>query len=407
MHRNNNYQYLNFLFIFTSITVPLMAFSLPKSVSEEHCFKVSDNKALKIEIFQQAPPPPYKENRKDYPESTAFYPVTTYASGNAVSLSKAKEKSASGFQFGKQYFLWGNRCIFMKGLTPNPSACRNMKVLKGNYYTNITEHSDGSQLRPAFSTYEKANQCTLMQAERMLGKSRKELETKATGLLLWEYTDQASLASLAKTAVLYNGSKRNYLIDVCILESTPMASDGTGIFIDWEVQDHRTAPETFSFFQQLKAITLASGKELNIFTNDLTTGGPKNGLDETNIRKIIDLVSGFAPVIWSGATAGKQESELKSFSRRWSFIANLEKQMNLITNNGKQPLPVEMKKKLILATSIFDMNLEEAKALHTEVVNNKYRGFVFWRNFAKLGGPCARPENRLISCLAFGKCSNE
>ena len=385
------------------IVFSLLSLASPAN-GAENCFTRADSNSLKFEIFQQAPPPAYNDHKKDYPDSSPFYPVTSYASGNAESLGTLSGKSSSGFHFGKQYFLWGNRCIFMKGITPSAEDCRNVKIFKGNYYSNIIKHTDGKQLRPAFSSYERANRCTILQAERMLGQSRAELSKKSKGLILWDNADQIPLASLAKSAVLSNGTKGNYLLDVCILESTPMASDAIGIFIDWEVQDFRTASEALAFFKELKGVVATKGKELNIFTNDLTTGGPKNGLDSTNIRQIIDLVSGFAPVVWSGATAGKQEVNLKPFPRRWSFIEGWERQFNLITNSGNLPLSKEEKKKIILATSIFDMKLDEAKVLNGEVMKNQYRGFVFWRNFAKLGGDCKRPENRVVACLALGRC---
>ena len=110
-------------------------------------------------------------------DTSPAYPASDYATTSLRALQEAG--GAEGSTFRKHYLLWANRCIYLKDITPSPEACRNTARTKGNGYPAMTLGALDTQLRAAYSTYERANACTFVSAMVLLGENREAIAAKA------------------------------------------------------------------------------------------------------------------------------------------------------------------------------------------------------------------------------------
>ena len=131
----------------------------------EHCFRRDDSKRLNFDVFQVGFPPAFDRKSGDYPATSGGYPGSYYTTFTLATMTRPTPRGASGFSFRKGDFLWANRCIHMRGITPDLESCRNTRRYKANGYYKPIKDAAGRQIRPAFSTYAKANACTMIQAE--------------------------------------------------------------------------------------------------------------------------------------------------------------------------------------------------------------------------------------------------
>jgi hypothetical protein len=383
-----------------------LAASGQSALAASDCFERDDSKSLSYDVFQIAPPPAYSFRSGDYPDTSPAYPASDYTTTTIRLIKDATPPSASGFSFRKYYFLWANRCLYLKGITPDSESCRNTTRFKGNAYFEATKDGKGSPIRAAFSTYAKANACTRIRALHALGETAElALLAREANISLWEDPDRGKLSEFARAVTVGDGTMMRYLVDLCVLEADAQAADAAGIVLDYEVWDDRTPAEVVVFTRELHDIAKRHGKKLVLTTNPLPRR--PNGIDASNVRELIDAVDGFAATISSGATPGNPAVNVPKRSRTFSPLESYRNQLALMTDNGKMPLSAAMRSKIIWNISLFDTELSEAKALHDEFKTQAYRGVMIFRNYVKQGGSCERPENQVIACIALGVCDGK
>jgi hypothetical protein len=382
----------------------LVACSAPAAPDQPQgaCFTRHDNIGLPFDVFQVSQPPAYSPAERDYVAASAIYPATDYATAAIRSIKDPQPPSASRLRFRRHFLLWINRCIRLPGITPGPEACRNPRN-KGNGYHDMIDDGTGDKIRPAFSTYAKANACTLIQARRVLGETGGlGPSARAAGLTLWDGDERAGLARLGRRVAMPNGQVASYFIDTCILEATPESPDASGVVLDYEAWDNRTPAEALAFIRELAALTHQRGKSIILITNQLPK--PPNGLVAQNIRQVIDAVDGFGSAIATGASVGNASVHFPARSRLIAPYDAYQRQLDVLTDGGRNPLTPAVKRKLIWNVSLYDMGLAEGRQLHAEFRRQGYRGILIARNFLREGGACSRPENQTIACLALGQC---
>jgi hypothetical protein len=383
-----------------------LALAMPHlAQAEGNCFQRTDKKPS-YRVFQISGPPTYSRKERDFAFSSPSYPATDYAT-SMNRLTEAVPPSASLDTFRRHYLLWANRCVFVEGLTPSSKECRNTTRTKGNGYPGMKGGPLNQQLRTVYTTYQKANVCTLIGTKRALGERMEQVEQegKAAGLqVLQAKVEDVELQKLARRVSLGTlGVEQLVLLDICIVERESIAPDVAGIMLDYEVFDSRTPGEVVAFFRQLRDVVAKHGKTLIVNTNPLPR--EPNGIDADNVRDILGIVDGFAPTISTGASIGNPDIGLAPKTRKLSPVDSYRSQFAVLTANGRAELTPQMKAKLIWNVSIFDISLAEAQYLHNEVKSQGYHGIMIFRNFVKLGGNCSRESNQVIACLAWGDCS--
>ena len=324
------------------------------------------------------------------PQFNRAYPATSFGTAN----DKALTQSSPSSQLGQQFWLWGNRCLNLKGVTPLPStavasnpknwpyACTNATVTKGNAnYQNPIPIVDNSGrlvlssagvmqlLRPIYSTYITANVCTLAQAKVLSGEYT---GTSLSALQMWvnrelerypdykmnlkvgahnlpvapspmpnplppSYLKGISQLQNLKSTVVVNGSPRTYLVDVCIVAQpkTDLTLTTSGFLLDYEVQDTRPTAAVLSLFKDLKEL-LPRDQKLYVMTNDINNASVRNGITAANISLLLASIDYLMPVVWTGATSGGAEtSELSASPYKYSLGQNFTAQVNKIDPTGK------------------------------------------------------------------------
>ena len=302
--------------------------------------------------------------------------------------------------------------------------------------------NDPTYPRVMFSSYHKADVCTKLQLRRISSAIASDNATlapiaKKASLKLYDLSD-TTLSNpvdrrLAQT-VKVNGLTKSYFVDLCVLAPVGVSDDTKGIVIDWEVQDNRDPGDVTKFVESLSAIAHRNGRQLILMTNDLFTSQgirngvrySHNGLDATNIPRIVKSIDGFAPINWSGASLGAASGVPPSV-RKTDFASDWCAQEKIMNLSPAQ------KSKIILNVSLLDLQmnatsnsnspcgnlpktLNEPQWIHDRVVNQGYGGIIFWRNGVAQGGTCDStffPPNNLfppqavnqsIACLVFRKC---
>jgi hypothetical protein len=375
--------------------------------AQTDCFRSVDN-VTKFDVFQISAPPTYSSKERRFAANSPAYPATDYA----TSMSKLKEPVPDGVgaqAFRRHYLLWANRCVFIEGRTSGSEQCRNVTRAKGNSYPGMVGGPLVTQLRTVFSTYSKANACTLISAKRALGEAQAQIEEEGRAAGLVVYDSKVSKDELKKAArhvkLGMPGSDAVALVDICIVESEAMASDVSGVLLDYEVFDSRRPNEVTSFFRSLKDYLSSKGKTLVVNTNPLPR--EPNGIDATNVEDVLRIVDGFAPTISTGATIGNPAISLAPQERKIGPVENYKSQLDVLTDGGRRRLSNDLKKKIIWNISLYDTSLSEASFFHEEVMKEGYRGIMLFRNYTKLGGDCAKSSNQVIACLALGRCSGD
>jgi hypothetical protein len=381
----------------------------PVLAADGDCFEKKDNQRLMYDVFQISAPPRYSAKADDFPSTSPYYPATDYATTSARTLRNQPVVGAGSAKFRAHYLLWANRCIFMKDVTPDTNACRNTTRIKGNGYpTMAVGRPLAEQLRTAYSTYTKANACTMIGAMYALGEGSGEIEKKArtAGVtIVTNARDQAALASIARTVTAGAGRQATtakYLVDTCVVEPETMGPNAAGIVLDYEVFDDRTPSEALAFLREMRELTRRHGKTLIVATNPLPR--EQNGIDVSNVRDILEIVDGLALPISSGATPGNSDIALTRQERKFSPIDSYKTQVGVLTDNGRALLGRSARGKVIWNVSLHDTKLAEARHIREEVLSQGYRGVMIFRNYVKQGGVCSRPANQVTACLAFGDC---
>jgi len=382
--------------------VTLLSLMLPcVAAAQSNCFTQADNKLLTLDVFQIYAPPEYSAGGREALVPAAGYPGTDYA----TSMNRLTAELPRGAPYRRYYMLWANRCAFVEGQTQSFEDCRNVSRTKGNGYPKMVGGPLSQQVRTIFTSYRKANLCTILSARKALGESLAVVteEGRRHDLRVVEANAGLQPTALARKEMVGRpASPQTVITDTCIVEEESVAPDVQGILLDYEVFDYRSPAEATAFLRDLHKAVASYGKKLIVNTNPLPRA--PNGMTEESAREILGVVDGLIPTISSGASLGNPAIGLASKQRQSDPIENYHAQLKVLTRNGTSPLTASERSKVSWNISLFDTTLDEARFFNDETRKQGYRGVMLFRNFVKLGGACDLPSNQVIACLTMGSC---
>jgi hypothetical protein len=367
------------------------------------CFTLTDSKGLAFEVVQDLPPPSISTTTNDYLTTSTVYPASYFATTDITTI--ATPAPAGVTKLKRAYSMHANRCANITGVTP-ASGCTNTVITTGNSYANPA--MDGTNpLLSMFSTYAKADACTTAQVSKVVGVADATISTAAmaAGITLFTGSDHTMLTTnAAKQTVTVGAAQYTYLVDLCVLETSAMASDANGVFVELDTEDLRKAADVITLLGALDKTVTGAGKELIVTSLDLTSAGARgSGVDSTNVHAEIDAVQGFGHTVGTGASSTQMPTQ--------SATDDYTAELGVLTADGSAPLTAAEKKKILLKVNLLEdmttvLHLDEAEALHGFVVSEGYRGVILFRNGVALGGPCDAPDNhnQVIACLTLGVC---
>ena len=342
-----------------------MGLACAPSLGQEACFRESDPRKLAYRLYQMAPPP-----ASDTQPGYAHWPLTDAVSMNVRSIARSQSAKVGAYAF-----LWSNRCHALPG---HPVVCGWNK--KGNYLFPAL-NADGADIRPHFSTFERANTCTMAQAAHLLGAPRAEVA---------EMTKAARLTLVSRSADLVPMIKDRRLVDVCVLDDHVLPPSAKGIVLDYEVQDGRTPEMTLKFLLSFATLVHRHKKQAILFTNPLDAPTQKyTSINETNAPALLKAFDKVILFLWNN---NKQKDIGKSFEAQLAILRG---------PGGKEQVTTE---KLMLLFELNNTTLGEAMVVRRLAIENRINDVMLWRNLAKVGGDCSLPVNRKIACVAFGEC---
>lgn len=379
------------------------------AVAEDGCFTRDDIHKLNYKVIQRTTP--VRQTSGEYPYRSPFYPVSTFTTPKAELLNPATLPSPSGFKFGKTTTIWGNRCIFLKGISP-AGSCANKTNSKGNYLAKVPGETFAQ--KPIFSTLVKADNCTFIQTRIAAGFNEAWTRDYAqrNGLVFWKNPARVGIDKYLKTVTLENGTRlSNQLVDVCIVSELPMNPDSEGVTLDWEVLDQRTPAQTLSLFNRLKNLLANKNMKLSAFTNDVCGAEScvkyaasyknRNGIDSSNIAGVLSALDWLAPVVYSGEVKG--DEEFTPQPRKFTYQKNYNDQIAFLSK--ARALTAAQKKKIYPMISLYGLRKSDAQDMNKLLRSGVPGGMVMWRANASQTGDCGTPENKAMSCVYFNSCN--
>lgn len=323
------------------------------------CFTRDASARLPFKVFQQAPPP-----RDDGHAAYPYHPITASASMNIDALAASR---ATGVD--RYFFQWANRCVVPGGQGFGTAG----KPCGWNPKGNIVRGSGDGAVRSFFSTIAKADACTLAQADFVLGARDDVVQKRVQAAGLRFALDPAAARALDPA-----------ILDICVMPEGRLPAGGTGIVLDYEVQDGRTPDHTKTFLESFAALVHSHGKKAVLFTNPLDAPTQRyTGVGASNAAALLRAFDHLVIFIWSG---NRQKDIEASFRSQWSML-------------GGGPA-----NKLLVVFELAGTTVEDARVTRRLVLEHKLGGVMFWRNHARQGGDCAEPVNRKIACLVFEDC---
>jgi hypothetical protein len=362
-----------------------------------------------------------------WPETSPYYP------GNVFSGRPKQElpEFSSSAKLESLHQLWANRCHFVQYAedaehqTASESDCKKMAfVSAGNESLGVR----GRQV--VFSTYKKANACTIIQARRLLrgdADANLSLVAKRFGLEFlprqedmekyWETKKEKITIASLKGAPLQG----EFLVDKCIAPTEGISPAG-GISLDYEVSDDRPPGLATSLLGSLGKLAHSQNKKVIVFTNPITSELNSYGIDRSNFRRILSYVDMISINLATGAgkgVEGNPQMGIPSRPDRPAVRTHLESLESILaeiehTKSGKKPFTQEEQKRIMWGVGLFYTDIDDAKLLYKKLfVDNQYGGVAIQRAFVPQGGACDRTEqhidktvqvNQVIACLSFGVC---
>ena len=309
------------------------------------CFLPTQTPSPDLSVFRNGPPP------SDGNYSYIYYPITDAATLQISTLSKISSTT-------KYAWLWANR-----------------KAGKGNpvFYPRY-------EAKAFFTTYRRANTCTMLQARKLLGKKKQMLDkiAKKTGLTLVNRDDDIS-------SFVYDGK----LTDICVISNFTLPYEAKGILLDYEVWDDRSPIRTARFLERFTNLVHNNDKEVILYTNAFDGYGRiHNGFDNNNSYQLLQNFDKVGILLWSNNSSGSIRDSLLN---QLDFIIGA-------FNSAYIP------KKLLIVFELGNTTMHDARVVHKIMKKENYKNIMFWRNYSALGGNCGRKVNRQIACLALDQC---
>jgi hypothetical protein len=328
--------------------------------SQETCFNPQNSSALPFEVIVQAPPPKAAND-----PNWRYRPASGASSMDTRALAESQDSSLK-----KYWFLWANRCHGGEG---GGGACGWNP--KGNVVHPKLVNSAGQEVRTYFTSFEKANDCTLIQAAWALSASDSEVAALAS---------RSRLRVVARSEGPLNLARGERITDVCLLPEVRLPASTTGIVLDYEVQDRRTPQQSERFLLEFARLVRAKNKQAILYSNPLDAPTQRHtNLTADNLLRIAPAFDAVGVTLWGG---NKQNSLRDSANAQLQMLRNIPPSHIML---------------------VFELNktsMDDARLVHDMVLKERYGGVMLWRNYAEVGGACGTPVNRKLSCLVFGRC---
>ena len=331
----------------------IVASSASAQLQPEPCFTHLDRKRLTFQVIQQAPPP------TSGAEPYLYYPLTAAASMQLSSLANVKPGVDTW------YFQWTNRS---NAPLYNP---RGKLVVRK---PNLQPHMGGNRSqRTAFSSFAKADACTLAQTASILARPADAKKiARANRLQLVTEAQQADQGAQGPD-------------DTCVLANGTLPAASKGVLLDFEPQDGRSAAQTLSLMQRFTAMVHKSGRKAMLLADPFDAPTQiYTGISAANAHAIVSMFDLTTVMLWSR-------------SRQGSLAASYQAQMAMIRSGG----PVDGSK-LMINFELAGTTEADARFVRQAILDDKLAGVIFWRNRVKQGGTCDSDVNRKIAMIVFG-----
>ncbi|WP_428332144.1 hypothetical protein [Novosphingobium sp.] len=323
------------------------------------CFGAADNRRLTFQVLQNAP-----TSKSSRQRPYAYYPQTGVASMQLQSVVAPLPGTAT------YYFQWANRAN-----TSLANADGEAIVRKANLQPSFTGKR---KQRSAFTSVARADACTLAQTAGVLGwPDRAAGYARAAGIRLVGESAQPDAGSVGPP-------------DTCIAPAGSLApvksgGGGSGVLLDYEVQDGRTPAQTTAFLRQWAQLVHDGHRPAILLTNPIDAPTQVyTGVTADNAHTLVETFDLTTILLWSR----NPEHDL---------AASYEKQKAAIAAGGKFD-----GSRVLIDFELAGTTLEDARFVRRAIVADHLAGVFFWRNGARQGGMCTSDVNARIAAIAFG-----
>lgn len=313
------------------------------------CFSAADNARLGFAVFQQAPPP--HGPARAYPA----FPLTAAATMQIRALDRITPGVAGW------YFQWANR---------SNAPLANAQGAPITRKPNRQPSALGMRVqRSAFSSIDRADACTLAQAQMVLGRP---VESQ-TGIRLVNERAQPDAGTEAAP-------------DSCVLPAAPLPAGTRGIVLDYEVADGRTPAQSLAFLTRYAAIVHGARRRVMLLTNPLDA--PTQAYTGVTAANASALVAAFDHVsIWLWGRNAQRDLP-RSYAVQRAMIAK---------GGAVDP------RKLIILFDLANTTLDDARFVRRAIVGDRLGGVMFQRDHAMQGGACDSDVNQKTAAILFGE----
>lgn len=330
-----------------------MAMLAVPATARDVCFTEADNARLPFAVFQWAPPPA--------PDASGYvnFPLT------AAATMQLGRLAGRGDRYQRYYFQWANRSN-----APLRSPAGRLLPRKPNIQP---AYGALRRQRTAFTSIVRANDCTLAQTASVLGHDDEaRAYARRSGVKLQPETTQPDGPGQGPD-------------DICVIAAGTLPAGATGVVLDYEAQDGRSAAQTMAFLTEFSDLAHRSGLRAVLLINPFDAPSHRySGIGAANANAIVRMFDLTTVWLWSR-------------NRQGDLAASYNAQMAMIRQGG----PVDPKRLIV----DFDLNgttLEDARFVRQAILRDGLAGVILWRNTAALGGACSSDVNRKIAALVLG-----
>lgn len=325
----------------------------PARTGVADCFTAADNRALRHEVIQQAPPP--RPGARAY----AYYPLTGAATMQLGSLDRG---SAA---YARYYFQWGNRSNAPIVMPGGRQIARKPNFQSG---AGLPRHQ-----RTPFTSIDRANGCTLAQTATVLGLSAEAAAfARGAGISLVNETRQADMGDLGPA-------------DTCVVANATLPRDGTGVLLDYELADGRTPAQTTAFLRAYAALVRKAGRKSILMIDPFDAPSQRyNGISEANAHEIVQMFDRTTIFLWSRNAHN-------------SIPASYRAQKAMIERGGAFD-----GSRILINFELANTTLDDAAFVRDTIRGDRLAGVLLWRDHAVQGGACDLPVNRKLAIVALG-----
>jgi len=327
------------------------------------CFSTADDARLTFQVLQNAPPPK-PGNAQHY----NFFPLTGIASMQLGSVIAAKPGYAA------YYFQWANRSN--AALTSAQGAPIMRKA-------NLQPSQAGKrEQRTRFTSAARADACTLAQTASVLGLPQRARNfAAAASIELVSETQQPDAAP--------QGPPDRCVLPAGSLPAAHLAARRSGVLLDYEVQDGRSAQDTTVFLAQWAQLVHGANRRTILLTNPLDAPTQAyTGMTRANAHALVDLFDLTTILLWSN-------------NPEHSLAASYAAQKAIISDGGRFD-----GSRILIDFELAGTSLADAQIVRQTILTDHLAGVYFWRNQAKQGGDCQSDVNAKIAAIAFGNAGH-